>query len=178
MTFGAYRQIFQVRDFRLYWLGFTLSFLGDTMTRVALIWFVYERTRSADALGWLMLCYTGPIVVGGLLAGALLDRFERRRVIMVDSLVRGCAVALLPVLSWLGWLSPDDAGIVRARLEGAPWKAICWRFGISRPTADRRWRYGLGLIALRLNGQVAAAPSLRRMLRAAKAGDLDFRPPR
>src|SRR5690606_12044372 len=53
--------------------------------------------------------------------------------------------AAAEALSWLGWLSPDDAGIVRARLEGASWKAVCWRFGISRPTADRRWRYGLGL---------------------------------
>ena len=44
--------------------------------------------------------------------------------------------------SWLRWLEPDDAALVRARLSGAPWKSICWRFGISRPTADRRWRYG------------------------------------
>jgi hypothetical protein len=46
-------------------------------------------------------------------------------------------------LSWLIWLEPDDAGIVGARLEGVPWKSICWRYGMSRPTADRRYRYEL-----------------------------------
>ncbi|SDB20230.1 DUF6362 family protein [Bauldia litoralis] len=69
-------------------------------------------------------------------------------------------------LSWLDWLEPEEAALVVSRIEGASWKAICWRFGISRPTADRWWRYALGLIAWRLNGHPSAArPSLRSMLR-------------
>jgi hypothetical protein len=69
-------------------------------------------------------------------------------------------------LSWLRWLHRDDAEIVLVRLEGAPWKLICFRFGISRPTADRRYRYALALIAWRLNGNAASrrTPSLRSML--------------
>ena len=68
--------------------------------------------------------------------------------------------------SWLRWLEPDDAALVRARLSGAPWKSICWRFRISRPTADRRWRYALALIAWRLNGHGGSehTPSLRSLL--------------
>jgi MFS family permease len=104
MTFESYRQIFQNRSFRLFWSGFSFSVLGDTMTRVALTWFVYEATGSAEALGWLMICYTGPIIVGGLLAGPLLDRFDRRAVMVVDNVVRGLAVALVPLLYALGRL--------------------------------------------------------------------------
>jgi MFS family permease len=104
MTFESYRQIFQNRSFRLFWSGFSFSVLGDTMTRVALTWFVYEATRSAEALGWLMICYTGPIIVGGLLAGTLLDRFDRRAVMVVDNVLRGLAVALVPLLYALGRL--------------------------------------------------------------------------
>ena len=72
----------------------------------------------------------------------------------------------MEALSWLRWLDPHDAGIVTARLEGAPWKMICWRFGISRPTADRRWRYARALLAWRLNGhaRLDQAPSLRSLL--------------
>jgi hypothetical protein len=78
----------------------------------------------------------------------------------------------MEAMSWLDWLETDDVGIVLARLEGAPWKSICWRFGISRPTADRRWRYALALIAWRLNGNanVSAAPSLRSVLGLRAAG--------
>src|SRR6059058_1721766 len=103
--FERYRQIFQNRSFRLFWSGFSFSVLGDAMTRVALIWFVYETTESAEALGWLMLWYTGPIVVGGLLAGSLLDRFDRHKVMIADNVVRGAAVALVPLLYAAGRLA-------------------------------------------------------------------------
>ncbi|HEY0070783.1 MAG TPA: MFS transporter, partial [Chloroflexia bacterium] len=93
-----------VRAFRLFWSGFTFSVLGDAMSRVALTWFVYESTRSAEALGWLMLAYTGPVIAGGLVAGSLLDRFDRRKVMLVDNLVRGLAVASVPLLHGLGLL--------------------------------------------------------------------------
>src|SRR5262245_51846577 len=105
MTFERYRQIFQNKSFALFWSGFSFSVLGDAMTRVALTWYVYEVTGSAEALGWLMLCYTGPIVVGGLIAGWLLDRFDRRAVMMADNLARGAAVVLIPLLHAMGRLA-------------------------------------------------------------------------
>lgn len=109
MTANPYRRIFQIRAFRLFWLGFTFSVLGDALTRIALTWFVYDLTksdlvRSAQALGLLALAYTAPIIVGGLVAGSLLDRFDRRTVMIVDNLVRGAAVAVVPLLYALGQL--------------------------------------------------------------------------
>ena len=59
-------------------------------------------------------------------------------------------------LTWVQFLAPEDGRLVWARAEGAPWKAICWRFGIARATAHRRWRYGLAVITLRLNGRRVA----------------------
>ena len=100
-----YRQVFQYKSFRRFWLGFTFSTLGDVMTQVALTWYVYETTNSARALGILTLFYTGPVILGGLWAGWLLDRFDRRRVILVDSLLRGGIVMLVPVLHATGQLA-------------------------------------------------------------------------
>jgi hypothetical protein len=54
-------------------------------------------------------------------------------------------------LTWLHFLSAEDCKLVWMRAEGHRWKSICWRFGISRATAHRRWQYGLSVIALRLN---------------------------
>lgn len=101
---GRYAQILRIASFRRFWLGFTASFLGDTMTRVALTWLVYETTDSPEALGLLALFFTGPVVVGGLVAGWLLDRFDRPKVILFDSIVRGVAVGSVPVLHVLGAL--------------------------------------------------------------------------
>ena len=54
---------------------------------------------------------------------------------------------------WLRWLDKDVAQILWARSNRWPWKKVCWHHGISRPTASRRYEYGLAVIALRLNGK-------------------------
>ncbi|HEY1390495.1 MAG TPA: MFS transporter [Ktedonobacterales bacterium] len=102
---NPYGELFRSRPFARFWTGFTISALGDAMTRVALVWFVYQATKSPEAVGILLLCYTGPVLVGGLLAGYLLDRFDRGRVMLVDNLIRGLAVGLIPLLYALGLLA-------------------------------------------------------------------------
>jgi hypothetical protein len=67
-------------------------------------------------------------------------------------------------VGWLRWLDADDAKLASARAERQPWKMICWRFGVGRATANRRWTYSLSLIAWRLNGRVAPAKRSRRFL--------------
>jgi hypothetical protein len=56
-------------------------------------------------------------------------------------------------LLWLRWLEPQDARLVWLRANRTAWKPICWEFGISRATANRRWEYGLSVITWRLNGK-------------------------
>jgi MFS family permease len=102
---AQYRAIFNQPSQAMFWGGFTFSALGDAMTRVALTWYVYEQTQSAQALAWLTVCYTGPILVGGLVAGTLLDRFDRRQVMVWDNVLRGLAVASVPVAQALGVLT-------------------------------------------------------------------------
>ena len=72
---------------------------------------------------------------------------------------------------WLRWLEADDAKLVWARAEGTAWKPICWQFGISRATADRRYQYGLAVIAWRLNGKRPPAKrSMSYVIGRARAG--------
>ena len=104
LQFNAYRDILKNRNFLLFWSGFTLSSVGDSLTRVALTWFVFEETNSPQALGILTIAYTAPILMGGFIAGPLLDRFSPRRVMVVDNLIRGLSFAALPFLHALGLL--------------------------------------------------------------------------
>lgn len=53
-------------------------------------------------------------------------------------------------IEWLSWLSPDDARIVWMRAEGARWKQVCWRVGVARSTAHRRWVAALLTVAMNL----------------------------
>jgi MFS family permease len=100
----SYRDILSNKNFLAFWSGFTISSLGDSLTRVALTWLVFEETKSAQALGMLTIAYTAPILVGGLIAGPLLDRFSPRRVMLTDNLIRGLIFSLIPILHFLGRL--------------------------------------------------------------------------
>jgi len=53
--------------------------------------------------------------------------------------------------TWLTWLNPDDARIVWMRAEGLQWKPICWRVGLSRQHAWRRWVAALLTVSNRLS---------------------------
>jgi MFS family permease len=58
--------------------------------------------------------YTAPVVIGGLGAGLILDRFDRRRVLAADNLVRGIAIASIPIAYFLGVLATAQLFVVAA----------------------------------------------------------------
>jgi MFS family permease len=109
-----YRDLLKRRQFALLWGGATVSALGDGMSFVALVWLLIERGGSAGDVGWLAAAYTAPVVVGGLVAGVILDRFDPRRVIAVDNLVRGVVIASVPIAGFLGILTTAHLFVVAA----------------------------------------------------------------
>jgi hypothetical protein len=73
-------------------------------------------------------------------------------------------------ITWSRFLEPDDAHLMWDRAAGVAWKGICYRFGISRPTAHRRYDYALSVIAWRLNGRQVHHRRGRRFVIAQAAG--------
>jgi MFS family permease len=103
---AAYRRLLRNRPFALLWVGATISILGDALTWVSLVWLTAELGGTAFDIGLLAVCYTAPVVVGGLVAGVLLDRFDRRRLLIADNAIRGLAMLSIPIASALGVLQP------------------------------------------------------------------------
>ena len=100
--------------FALLWAGATVSTTGDAMSWVALVWLVYRQRGQAGDVAALAVAYTAPVAVGGLLAGRLLDRFDRRRLLAADNLVRGLAYLTVPVAAALGLLTLTHLYLVAA----------------------------------------------------------------
>ena len=67
-------------------------------------------------------------------------------------------------LSWTIGLDPIDAKIVWLRAGGERWKTICWKVGLARATANRRWEYALCVMAWRLNRRPVPSKWSRRFL--------------
>lgn len=77
--------------------GFFVSQLGDQVYGLALPWMVYNLTGSALAMGSLFAIGQLPILLNPFL-GVLVDRFDRRRLLLTADLVRAVLVALVPLL--------------------------------------------------------------------------------
>jgi MFS family permease len=90
------------REFRLLWSGMTVSLLGDGITTIALAWQAYELSDAPTALSLIGFSMTVPHVILLLVGGAVSDRFDRRKVMVVADILRMLAVIALGVLSVSG----------------------------------------------------------------------------
>ena len=88
------------RDFRLLTLGNVVSGLGTQAALVALPFQVYAQTKSAFLTGLLGAVELGPLVAMALLGGALADRFDRRKVLLLDQIALVLCSGTLALLSF------------------------------------------------------------------------------
>jgi MFS family permease len=98
-------------DYRRWWLGYSVSFTGTQLTQFAIPFQVYQLTRSSLAVGAVGIVVLVPLVVMGLLGGAIADAMDRRKLTLITSsalLVLAVALTLQAVLHlrqvWLLYL--------------------------------------------------------------------------
>jgi DHA3 family macrolide efflux protein-like MFS transporter len=101
----GWRQLLRDRNVRWLFAGQTVSQVGDGVSKVALLWFVYAMTDSALKMSLIGVLQTIPPLVFGPLAGVLLDRLDKRRAMIVIDLVRTGLLASIPILHALGLLT-------------------------------------------------------------------------
>ena len=109
------------RNFRLFFGGQTISLIGTWMTRIATAWLVYRLTHSALLLGTVSFAGQIPTFLFAPFAGVLVDRLDRRQVLVWTqtlSMVQSLALAALTfsghiTIPWILILSVTQ-GIVNA----------------------------------------------------------------
>lgn len=79
------RQVLRdMRPFSVLWAGQLVSGLGSGLTGFALPVWIYQKTGSAEAFGLLFFAATVPAVLMSLYAGALVDRWDRKKVLLAS----------------------------------------------------------------------------------------------
>jgi MFS family permease len=96
---------FRSRDFRRLWTGQAVSMLGDTAFLVALGWRTYTLTGSARSLGYVLTLQGIGLLLTVLVGGALADRYDRRKMMLVSDLSRFAIVGALTVIDGTGHLT-------------------------------------------------------------------------
>jgi CRP-like cAMP-binding protein/Na+/melibiose symporter-like transporter len=90
--------VFRRRDFALLWVAQLVSTAGSSLTDLAASIYVYQQTGSAFLVGLTLMATAVPSLLVGLIAGVFVDRWDRRRVMIVASLVQAIIVSLIPLL--------------------------------------------------------------------------------
>jgi predicted MFS family arabinose efflux permease len=103
--------LLHIPDFRRLWLSQLLSSLGTWLLVVAVPLHVFDMTGSTVATGAAFIAETLPALVLGPTAGVVVDRVDRRRLMIGVDLVRAVAV-----LSMLAVRSPSDLWVIYAAL--------------------------------------------------------------
>ena len=93
------------RDYRLFWSGSLIANLGVWIQTTALGWLVYDMTRKPSLLGTISFTGNMPILVLGLLGGAIADRASRRTIMLSSLSVISAAALTLAVLTATGRLA-------------------------------------------------------------------------
>jgi MFS family permease len=89
------------RNFRLLFMGSTISLLGDQFYFVAMPWLVLQQTGSAIKMGAIMMTGAIPRAVLMLMGGAVSDRSSPRKIMMRTAWARAILVTALGLLIWL-----------------------------------------------------------------------------
>jgi MFS family permease len=90
------------RDYRLLTAGALITGLGTQASLVALPYQVYVVTHKPVLVGLLGLVELGPLAAGSLFGGALADRFDRRRLLLLYQLALVAVAGALAAASFLG----------------------------------------------------------------------------
>lgn len=93
------------RDFVRFWTARQISVMGSLITAVALPVLIYRLTHSATLTAMTTMLEGLPYLMFGLFAGALSDRWDRRRVMVAADLVCGTTIASIPIAHATGHLA-------------------------------------------------------------------------
>ncbi len=93
---------FKNRNMRFYWIAWSISLIGTWMQNIAQPWLAYSLTGSPFLLSLIEALQYAPILIFSLFAGVLLDRFPKKKIILIT---QSCSlvITMIPaILIWTG----------------------------------------------------------------------------
>lgn len=113
-----------VRSFLLVWVGQFVSLVGSGLTAFALGIWIFQSTASTTQYALVTFCATVPLLLILPFAGPLIDRYDRKRLLIACDVVGASTAATVGLLAWTGNLSLGAACAIVAVMSSAT--AIQW----------------------------------------------------
>ncbi len=96
----------------LLWSGQLISVLGSRISQISLPLLILALTRSPAQAGTVAALLGLPYLLFGLLAGVLIDRWDRKRTMLACEAINGTATATIPLALWTGHFSMPQLYLV------------------------------------------------------------------
>lgn len=90
------------RDFFIIWSGQGISTLTSSIVQMAIIWYITSKTESAAVLSFATLIGFLPQAVLGMFIGVLIDRYNRKKIMIISDLSMSAACGLLAIVGIWG----------------------------------------------------------------------------
>lgn len=100
------KDLLRIRDYRHLWTAQIASDFGDNLTALSLLILIQRLTGSTVAIAGLMITITLPALIFGVVSGVYVDRFDRRRMMILSDVLRAFLV--------LGFLFVDSRAMLPA----------------------------------------------------------------
>ena len=104
-SLNPFRVLQAHRNFRLFWIGQTVSLIGTWMQQVGQGWLALELSNSAFAVGVVSAAGSLPILLFSLYAGVIVDRRDKLRLVTITQILLSIEAAALWWLVWSGHIT-------------------------------------------------------------------------
>ncbi len=147
--------------FTVVWFGQIFSLLGTSMTGFAMTIWAYEQTGSATALALVGFFFMAPMLIATPFTGALVDRSNRKLMMMLSDIASGAASLTLLILFTSGHLQIWHlyiTGAVQGVFQSFQWPA--YSAAISTMISKEHYGRANGMLSLAETGSHIFAPVL------------------
>ena len=104
-SINPFRVLLDHRNFRLFWIGQTVSLIGTWMQQVGQGWLALQLSDSAFIVGVVAAAGSLPVLLFSLYAGVLVDRLDKLRIVMIAQILLSIEAAVLWWAVWSGHIT-------------------------------------------------------------------------
>ena len=114
--------MFKNKNLVYLFLGQLISYTGDSIYMIALPWLILDITNSSSTTALVTMSSYLPTLIFGIFTGALVDKYSKKRVMIISDLLRFSIVLIFPIVIFLGYQSTLILGILAflMSLSGLP----------------------------------------------------------
>jgi len=156
---------FRYPAFRSIWIANLFSNVGSTIQSVAAAWLMTDLTNSHVLVALVQASATIPILLLGVVAGAIADNFDRRRVMLWAQTGMLAVSAVLAVMGYAGWITPLSLLALTLMVGmGTALNGPAWQASVRLQVGKADLPQAISLNAISFNLARSVGPALGGML--------------